>query len=471
MDSKQMTKEELRTAVYAALRAWTEQNGKENSLLESLLLVQKKREQLTGSSPTAHRLAANQVLLDGINALRLQSKEAAQLLTARFLDKKKVQTVAFEMHLSTDQVKRRQRDAIAGLTQIIWEQETAVRTQDAHALKAKLMPATYNQLFGLQEKRDALVASLTQDQAHWMTAIVGIGGIGKTALADAAVRQVIEQFIYEQVAWLRFDKPDGSNTPEANWDHLLAQLTETILSESSAARSTEKYAQLRQFLKTVPSLIIIDNLESEADTAVIVEKLQDLANPSRFLMTTRVRLPETASVWTLFLEELSRQDSFQLIRHHAQSIGLQEFIHAADSLLQPIYDAIGGNPLALKLVVGLANVLPLPQILANLISVQHQAIESMYRDIFWQAWRSLSENGRILLEIMPMAADIGMSPDQMLAISSLAKQHLWTAITELANRSLLEVRGTALERRYGIHRLTETFLRTEIIHWPEDAAK
>ena len=36
----------------------------------------------------------------------------------------------------------------------------------------------------------------------------------------------------------------------------------------------------------------------------------------------------------------------------------------------------------------------------------------------------------------------------------------------LRNRSLLEVRGTIQAKRYGIHRLTETFLRTEIIHWP-----
>jgi len=175
-----------------------------------------------------------------------------------------------------------------------------------------------------------------------------------------------------------------------------------------------------------------------------------------------------AAVWTVTLEELSRDHSFQLINHHAQSRGLVALAEAEGDFLQPIYDVIGGNPLALKLVVGLTDVLPLPQILTNLISVKHEAIESMYRHIFWQSWTTLSENGRILLEMMPMAADVGMSPDQMIAVSRLSEQHLWTAISELANRSLLEVRGTVWERRYGIHRLTETFLRTEIIHWPEE---
>ena len=465
-----MTQDELKTAVHAALRAWTEQSSNGNSFLETLLLVRLQREKIKGSSPTAHRLAANQVLLDGIDALRIQNEASADLLVARFLDGEKLQGIAYKLHMSIDQVKRRQREAIAGLAQIIWEQETAVRAQQAHHFKAQIMPASYTQLFGIQEKQRDLVQLLVESDEHWIAALVGIGGIGKTALADAVVREVVNHFVFEQVVWVRLDKIAGDTTPEDNWNRLLSQLAEKLSLDAAATSSSEKYTQLRQLLKTVPSLIVIDNLESEAETAFIVERLHDMTNPSKFILTTRVRLPEMSAVLRVSLEELSQTHSFQLIKNHAQSIGLAELKDAEGDLLQPIYDVIGGNPLALKLVVGLAEVLPLPQILANPVSVQHQAIESMYRHIYWQSWHSLSENGRILLEMMPMAADIGMTPAQMLVISSLDEQHLWTAISELANRSLLEVRGSAWERRYGIHRLTETFLRTEIIHWSEEKA-
>ncbi|KAA3656026.1 MAG: hypothetical protein DWQ04_32290 [Chloroflexi bacterium] len=464
-----MTQDDMRTAVYAALRAWSDQAGTQKNLLEDLLLVRAKREGINGNGPAAYRLAANQVLLDGIEILRKQNAESARLLTARFLDGEKIQKVANRLYLSTDQVKRRQRDAITGLTDIIGGQETALRQKKAHSLKSQLIPATYRQLFGIASKKQALVKKLLLEDAPWIVALVGIGGIGKTSLADAALREAVDYFAYQQLIWLRIEKSDGLKSSPERWNQLLSQLAEKMLLDLTSVTSiTERYAQLRQILKTVPSLIVIDNLESETDAAYFVERLHDLANPSKFLLTTRVRLPETAAVWTVFLEELSRADSFKLINHHAQSIGLAELAQAEESILQPIYEAIGGNPLALKLVVGLALVLPLPQILKNLISVQHNAIEEMYRDIFWQSWQSLSENGRILLEIMPMAADIGMTPEQLLAVSSLDEQYLWTAITELANRSLLEVRGTAWERRYGIHRLTETFLRTEIIHWPQE---
>jgi hypothetical protein len=55
----------------------------------------------------------------------------------------------------------------------------------------------------------------------------------------------------------------------------------------------------------------------------------------------------------------------------------------------------------------------------------------------------------------------------MQAISNLSDVVFWPAVRELFSRSLLEVQGNVRNRRYSIHRLTETFLRTEIIDWPQ----
>jgi hypothetical protein len=56
----------------------------------------------------------------------------------------------------------------------------------------------------------------------------------------------------------------------------------------------------------------------------------------------------------------------------------------------------------------------------------------------------------------------------MQAASELIDADFWSAVQELTALSLLEARGTPWEPRYGIHRLTETFLKTEIINWPPD---
>jgi len=43
---------------------------------------------------------------------------------------------------------------------------------------------------------------LARTAALWVIAIEGLGGIGKTALADAVVRQLIETQSYDEIAWV-----------------------------------------------------------------------------------------------------------------------------------------------------------------------------------------------------------------------------------------------------------------------------
>jgi hypothetical protein len=105
----------------------------------------------------------------------------------------------------------------------------------------------------------------------------------------------------------------------------------------------------------------------------------------------------------------------------------------------------------------------LPDIIAGLEKSRPGLIEDMYRAIYLEAWQTLSADAQDLLQAMPLVAHSGALPEQMQAISGLEERSFWSAVHELFTRSLLEVGGTVRERRYSIHRLTETFLRTEIV--------
>lgn len=462
-----LTRDELQTGIQVALRAWHDLAGTSANLLEYLLLVQGEREKMNGDSPTTQRLATNQVLMKGIEILRKQDHVGADILSLRFMDEDTVLMVGRKLNLSEDQVKRRQRGAIVNLNQIIWEQEMALRQQRAHHLQAHLMPSDYTQLFGIDENCQQLLTYFHHQSAPWVIAVVGIGGIGKTALADSVVRQLIHHFIYEQIVWLQVD-PSQARSPRETLDNLLNQLAAKLCLDLSPQVSVQqRNRQLRQTLKTAAYLIVIDNLEAEADAAFMVDVLNDLANPSKFLLTSRVRLPASASALSLVLAELPLMDALALIRHQAQAAGLPDLVAAPQNELQAIYEVTGGNPLAIKLVVGLTAVYPLPHLLADLKEAKTHQIAELYRRIYWQAWHSLSPRSQSLLEMMPLTAGIGATPGQLQAMSELGEGEVWSAISELVNRSLLEVRGTVWERRYTIHRLTESFLCTEIIRWPE----
>ena len=184
------------------------------------------------------------------------------------------------------------------------------------------------------------------------------------------------------------------------------------------------------------------------------------------MLTSRVRPISNTAVYTYSLQELSFADAAALLRHHAQMIGLDALAAAEDETIESIYEVTGGNPLALQLVVSLAAVLPLPQILADLNKNRSGPIEDLYRHIYWEAWHTLSSPAQQLLQAMPLVAATGALPAQMQAMSGLDEGEFWTAVHELTARSLLQVQGNIQERRYGIHRLTETFLHTEIIQLP-----
>ncbi|MBE2198374.1 MAG: hypothetical protein IAE79_07160 [Anaerolinea sp.] len=456
---------ELQTAVHAALSAWGKAEGDPQDRLDNLILVQERRAAMTGDLPATLRLATNEVLLACVQELAQQDSDSASILTWRFLDGEIVQQVANRLHLGIDQLKRRQNRAIQALTAILWQKELDARMVRASQLEALLLPPSYHALFGVETPLPKLVELLHAPHAPWVIAVTGMGGIGKTSLVNAAVRQIIPHFSYQKIIWLTVlnaEQPAMSLTAE--W--LMSQLAAAVCPLLPAtAPPTERNLQVRQTLKLFPSLVILDNLETEL-SADFLTSLHDLSQPSRFVLTNRVRPSGQATVYLFSLAELPTPAALALLRDQARQIGNEALAAASEAELHAIYACTGGNPLALKLVVGLSQDLALPHVLADLAQVQTAATGDLYRHIYWQAWQSLSQPAKALLEVMPLAADSGATPEQLQAISSLEPAQLLPTIQELIRRSLLEVRGTLNERRYAIHSLTRTFLLHEISHWP-----
>lgn len=461
------------TEVHNALRAWDIAVGENGDLLEHLLLVQQKRERSPNDkTPATLRLATNELLLDAIDELEQQDQEAARVLRSRFIERHKLLAVANQINVSEHTVSRIQRAAIDHLTKIINGREQALRDELVQKVESKLQPATYSRLFGLDNTCNELENLLYTD-SPWVIALVGMGGIGKTAIADAVVRRAIRRFHFDEVVWIRTEPQTMSGlalSPETMYRELILSLAKQLLpTESASNEPFERQLYLtRQLLKQRPCLIVIDNLENETDTAYLFAHLTDLANPSKFLLTSRTRHRDQGIIFSFEVAELELPEAAALLRHHAQDVGVKAMVNASDAEIEQIYKVVGGNPLALKLVISLLDLLPLSQVLTAISRSQAGAIEEMYMKIYWQTWQHISTQAKQLLQAMPIVSEVGGDSGYLQALSGLTDADFWPALQELRTRSLLEVRGTLQEKRYGVHRLTETFLRTEIIHLPED---
>lgn len=468
LDSKQ-----LLAAVHLALSNWHQLGESDDDLLESLLLVENERENIEDwQNPLNKRKATNAVLSRALDKLEEQDETGAAVLRGRFVEEQITRQVAARLHASPDQVNRWQRAAIESVTQILYSEERKLRDVRYAELLADLPLAPYAQLFGFQEIREEICDQLLSDGEPYVVAITGIGGIGKTSLADSVVRRLLPTLAFEQVVWVQAGKDPLGEPPigdEDSWQTISSMICERLaVPGGDEVALDEKMTRLASALRERPTLVIIDNLERESHTQLVLTQVRKLVNPSKVLLTTRARPTVAAPAFFRSVEELPYGDAAELLRHHAQTIGSQALAAADGPDYEAIYEVTGGNPLALKLVTGLAAVLPLPQILEGLASSRPGPIEDMYRHVYWEAWRSLSEAGQQLLQAMPLVAESGALPQQMMAMSGQTEDLFWQALTELFSRSLLEVQGSVRERRYSIHRLTETFLRTEIIQWPED---
>jgi len=353
-----------------------------------------------------------------------------------------------------------ERDAINALSQLLLSKEQALRAEHREKLLARLPPRSYQRLYGVERIQAALGELLLAARSPGVLALAGLGGIGKTAIADAVIRVLFDKLPFMDVIWLRVQSP--VTNPSIVWERIWAQLAGYLLTNPTPVL---EYPQaLRKAFKEFPRLVVIDNLEDDLFHADWHFWLREFANPSKFLLTTRVLPNSMADVYVVKVSELKPEAAKDLLLDHAEKLGLKTSLSALRKNATNIYEHTGGNPLALKLVVGLLHVWPLPTILRALQQGPGSDVEGMYRGIYQHSWQTLSGNARQLLQAMPLAGEEGATIEQLGAISELQEIELREAVKELASRSLLEMRNSIGETRYGIHHLTQTFLHSQIVN-------
>lgn len=327
--------------------------------------------------------------------------------------------------------------------------------------EALLPPPSYTRLFGVDGVIDTLCEKLISSSSPWIISIVGLGGIGKTAVADAVARRLIQDTYFERVVWISAESL--STTPadissSFAFDAWTLAIGEQVVPQGLERGVPERrLVQVRNQLKMLSHLIVIDNLEGEKQTTYLLDQLNDLARPSKFLLTARHHPPPEANVFIFPMWGLSTADALTLLRDQASSISV-DFSHFSDDELKGVCDLVGGHPLALRLTPKLTMIQSLPQIRASLRQRQAGYIDRLYQTIYEKLWQTLTSYEKQLMQVMPLVAYIGTQPKHLIAISGLNEEQFWSAITELTDKCFIELRGTIHERRYGIHNLTEQFL-------------
>lgn len=419
---------------------------------------------LAASGPAAQNRS---ILNRGLELLKSRSPDAEDLLRERFENRRDVLSLANSLNVSESSLYYRQRQAVQQLTEILLQIEESASIAWQEKMLSRLPLPSYTELIGIEKVKQTLLEAITHTDDSFIIAIDGLGGIGKTALADQIARDLIKTTRFDEIAWVTAKHTHLSTLGRLQIESGRPALTFTMLVDKLTKqfdlndRSTqlEKQRTVKQFLQERACLVVIDNLETVADYRSLLPELRKWQQPSKFLITSRLRLLHEPGVFSISLQELEADDALKLIRTEARQTGFQALAQADRTELLKIYEAVGGNPLALKLIIGQLRFHSLPRVLARIATADSpQTREGIFDYIYQEIWDDLPDDSKITLLALTQAGESGFTFEHLVTVAGISEQAISRCLEELILLSLVDLAGTLLERRYRLHRLTELFL-------------
>jgi len=454
-----------------ALKRWHRPTLGDTALAGSLVKVQRG---LSAEPWLTRSNALRQVVRTALASLReTRRTKEADLLERHYLRNESVIRLVETYNLSERSLYYRLHDALVALAHAIWSMEQLEVSAAPDALPAPegaqallrgrhLPPQTYTQLFGMEQVLARLLEYLNDPEGRWVISLDGMAGLGKTALAREAAGRVAKTDRFADIAWVTVRPAAYASQAPLQLDIpalTCGQVLDAIASQLGSADLGPlplpvKRNRTRELLADRACLIVLDNLETALDCGSWPDWFWEMARPSKFLLTSRHWLHLDVGHQVLRLDQLPETESLILIRHEAHRRGLMEVADASDDTLRPILAATGGNPLAIKLVVGQLVSLPLSRILAALETAQRGA-DPFYQYLYRVSWELVSAPAQHLLRRMAEVQACEASWEDLAATSGLRGDDLNRAIEELVTHSLMQTVG--FEKTYSLHPLTQHF--------------
>jgi tetratricopeptide (TPR) repeat protein len=299
-------------------------------------------------------------------------------------------------------------------------------------------------------------------------AVEGLGGMGKTAVTREVAWLCAESADrFRAIVWT--EDRDGTLRLNDVLDSIADVLGYTYLHSMPLP---DKEKEVHKHLRSTSCLLIVDNLETVTDKQLIDFVTRVPEPPSKVIVTSREQ--QLRAAWAVALGKLEPADGLELIRKEAARLGLHALHEAPAADLRTLYDATGGNPLAIRLGTGQmkAEGATLGEIIAELNSAEDSDLFKVLFERSWDKTLAGDEYARRVLATLALCPGPA-SRTALEAGSDVHHSYLRSALTRLIAVSLVDPvdTATATEGHYQLHTLTRAFVRRRLARSPETAAE
>ena len=331
------------------------------------------------------------------------------------------------------------------------------------------LPIHSSTLLGREEQLDKIFSCFDSNLTK-IVAIDGMGGIGKTALAQEVIHRARQNNQFEAVYWIT-DNITNQEDILFNSDFIFNDLCNKMgIPNASTISAENKIARIKTTLKSQKAIVVLDNLERLVDSQelIVAQFIELLGEESKALILSRKRF--TKDVFHIHLQGLSNQHSKKMLKSEAKSRGVHQLEEATEENFLEIATKCGGSPLALKLVIGQLGYQSLPIVLERLQNVEFHNTTDLdeygrfYRNIFIPSWRLLSRKSKtVLISMSHFSSGHGGTFEAVKATCGLSTNQTAHCIDELWGLAFVEIGDAALNQlRYYLHALTQYFILSDV---------
>ena len=291
--------------------------------------------------------------------------------------------------------------------------------------------------------------------------LIGLGGIGKSRLALAAARQIVESqpvLFADGVYWVAL-------TAVVSRQEVVVAIATALKFVFSGQADPE--AQLLNYLRRKKLLLLLDNWEQLAEETTFLTDLLQAAPQLKLLVTSRQRLNLSAE-WLLTLtgltypendqEDSARFDAVELFAQRARQVNLNFDLAAELSDVLQICRLVKGMPLGLELAASWVGSVSCADI-AQTIAKNKDALTTGWHDVpdrhrslratFDYSWKLLTKERQTLFTQLAIFCG---------GFTAVAAQQVTGAalsgFSALVDKSLLQRQGNG---RYEMHELLRQF--------------